>query len=559
MLLPLASLLACTETEPSAPPTAPAVTVEPAAEPAEPGEPTAPPTPALPHTPDAAAGGLAFSQQSCLACHGERGEGGVGPQLAGAVPDVATITARVRAGAPPMPAYSAAMLPDSTIADIHAWLLAQPAPGPPAPSPHTISTRPGVDVELVVSGLDHPISLAWGPDGALLVSTNGGLFPRAGQKVGKIWRIETGRAVLFAEGIERPLGMVWRDDALIVSSRGRLSKWADRDGDGRAEEVSVLVDDLPAAGMHQNNSVVVGPDGRLYLGMGTATNADPEALPAGSILAVEPTTGALEVIATGLRNPFDLAFSADGTLYATDNGVDPKLAEAAPEEVNRIIPGGFYGHPYILGDTARDDLPLPAGLDPRDPLVSLTPHASANGLIAYDGAAFPALKGKLLIAEFGSYITRFRLAGRQLTAVDPADGSVEIWASGFSGRPLDLIAGPDGDVFVTDFELGCIWRFFPSDRKRVTFSPSFDCRRASTAVEHAICNDPQLAALDGELDAAYQEARSVLDEDGRRALRDEQRAWLKVRDACERDTWPVLCVKTTVMERLEVLRNEPGM
>ena len=60
----------------------------------------------------------------------------------------------------------------------------------------------------------------------------------------------------------------------------------------------------------------------------------------------------------------------------------------------------------------------------------------------------------------------------QIIALDPATGSVDIWASGFAGRPLDLIAGPDGDVFVTDFEQGTVWRFFPSDRKRVTFSPS---------------------------------------------------------------------------------------
>jgi hypothetical protein len=202
---------------------------------------------------------------------------------------------------------------------------------------------------------------------------------------------------------------------------------------------------------------------------------------------------------------------------------------------------------------------MPDGLTAIPPLVRLTPHASANGMLAYDGDAFPDLHGKLLIAEFGSYITRFRRAGRQLVTVDPVDGSVDIWASGFAGRPLDVLAGPSGDVYVTDFEQGTVFRFFPSKRKRMTFSPSFDCQRATTTVEHAICNDPQLAALDGELDAAYQEVRSILDEDGKRILRDEQRAWLKVRDACEKDTWPVLCVKTTVMERLSVLRNEPGM
>ena len=458
-----------------------------------------------------------------------------------------------------MPAFDEASLPDAALADIHLWLTRQPAPGPPVPSPHTISTHAGIDVELVVSGLDHPISMALDEQGTLYVSTNGGLFPRAGQMVGRIWRVDGNRPVLFAEGLERPLGMAWLGGELFVSSRGKLSAWADTNGDGLAEEVRVLRDDLPAAGLHQNNGVVVGPDGMLYLGIGTATNAEEEPLPAGTILRIDPASGESSVFASGLRNPFDLTFAADGQLFATDNGIDPRLVEAAPEEVNRITEGGFYGHPYRFGEQGRTALSLPSDLTPSPPLVELTPHASANGITAYDSSAIADLAGKLLIAEFGSYITRFRRAGRQLIAVDPADGSVDIWASGFTGRPLDVLADASGSIFVTDFEQGVVWRFFASERKRVTFSPSFDCRKATTAVEHAICNDPQLAALDGELDAAYQEARAGLDPDARIALRDEQRAWLKVRDACASDTWPVLCVKTTVMERLEVLQNNPGM
>jgi len=461
-----------------------------------------------------------------------------------------------------MPSWSAADLPDHTVASIRAWLLEQPVPGPPELNPDTIATQPGVDVSLAASGLDHPVALAFRGD-TLYVATNGGKFPRAGKKVGKIWRLDGDTPVLFASGLERPLGLVWHGDELIVSSRGRLSAWADPDGDGRAEEVRVLRDDLPASGLHQNNGVVLGPDGRLYLGMGTGSNAALSGEPpeAGTILSIDPASGETEVFATGLRNPFGLAFAADGTLYATDNGVDPKLVEAAPEEVNRIVPGGFYGHPYIFGSTPHPSgATPPAGTPPHTPpLAALTPHASANGIVAYRGSGFPALDGKLVVTEFGSYISRFYRAGRQLTVIDPEDGSAQIWASGFLGRPLAIAAGPGGALYVTDFEHGAVWRFFPSSRQRTTFSPSFDCRKATTPVEHAICNDPQLAALDGRLSEAYTLARSGLDSTEKLALRDEQRAWLRERDACANDPWPVLCVRDRMLERLPELTGEPSL
>ena len=555
-LLLLALLTACDDeaTVPSPPPAAPA---------AQPTAPTPAPPPPAPAAPPevaltAADGATIWQAQSCLACHGEWGEGGVGPALAGRVPTLEAMVARIRAGAPPMPAWTAAELPDAEIAAVRAWLLTLPVPGPPAPSPDVLATREGVDVSLLVGGLDHPVALAQDPAGRVYVSTNGGVFPRPGQKVGAVWRIGAGgKPEPFIQGIERPLGLAWLDGRLIVSSRGRLSAWQDTDGDGLAEEVQVIRSDLPAAGLHQNNDVDVGPDGRLYVGMGTASNADVEGEQAwsGAVLAIEPETAAVEVYARGLRNPFGLAFAADGALYATDNGVDPKLVEAAPEEVNRITPGGFYGHPYIFGDQPRPDGPPPPSAlgTPTAPLVMLTPHASANGIAAYDGAMFPDLRGRLLVAEFGSYISRFHRAGRRLIAVDPQSGAVEVWASGFLGRPLDVLVAQDGAVLVTDFEQGAVWRFFASDRQRTRFSPSFDCTKASSVVEHAICNDPQLAALDGQLSAAYAEARAVRDEAERLVLRDAQRAWLKRRDACASDPWPVVCVKDSMLQRLAEL------
>lgn len=371
---------------------------------------------------------------------------------------------------------------------------APPAPSStPAPTPSPASalttsptapfTLPPVRLERVAGGLMYPVALAWGPAPAgtdragetvLYVATNGELFPPESRSPGEIWWLDGDRPRRFAGGLHRPLGLLAVTTAgvpeLLVGTRGKVAAWRDVDGDGLGEETRVLVDGLPAWDLHQNDSLVLGPDGLVYMGVGTKTNADAAAEDAlnGTILRF-PVTGSAgggsiepEVFATGLRNPFDLAFTADGTLFATDNGVDPPTVQDAPEELDLVIQGGFYGHPLVFGLDAPS--PAAAAMNPRPPIATFPPHASANGLLYYTGALFPELQGRLLVAEFGSYLGGYEDAGRRIVVVvlhgaAGADGPTVVpLVDDFPGRPLDLAQGPDGAIYVADFESNAVWR-----------------------------------------------------------------------------------------------------
>lgn len=76
---------------------------------------------------------------------------------------------------------------------------------------------------------------------------------------------------------------------------------------------------------------------------------------------------------------------------------------------------------------------------------------------------------------------------------------------------------------------------------------SFDCKRASTAVEKLICNDPDLSRLDTELDARYRERRSA----GTDGLVEEQRSWLAKRNACNNTA----CIKIHYLNRLSEVKE----
>jgi glucose/arabinose dehydrogenase/uncharacterized protein YecT (DUF1311 family) len=86
---------------------------------------------------------------------------------------------------------------------------------------------------------------------------------------------------------------------------------------------------------------------------------------------------------------------------------------------------------------------------------------------------------------------------------------------------------------------------------RDVHSASFDCAKAITTSEKAICADPVLSRLDEQLDDAYRVAQKRAE--SRRALRDAQRAWLTTRrDVC-RDA---ACLRAAYEMRIEALLDE---
>jgi glucose/arabinose dehydrogenase/uncharacterized protein YecT (DUF1311 family) len=86
---------------------------------------------------------------------------------------------------------------------------------------------------------------------------------------------------------------------------------------------------------------------------------------------------------------------------------------------------------------------------------------------------------------------------------------------------------------------------------RSASAASFDCAKASTPTEKAICADPILSRLDEQLDDAYRVAQKRAE--SRTALRDAQRKWLATRrDVC-RDS---ACLRAAYEARIDALLDE---
>jgi putative membrane-bound dehydrogenase-like protein len=364
-----------------------------------------------------------------------------------------TSTPTVTPTSTPLPTGTTTLTPYPTAT---ATPTASPTPTPRPTVDLGISVPAGFRVDLYADGVSNPTSLAFGPDGRLYVSQANGRISAVTDTDGN----GLGDWVdVFAEGFVSPLGLAWRGSELYVGSRRMVSVVRDTSGDGRADTRKDIITDLPAS-RHQTNGLIFGPDGRLYIGQGSVDDHGEDGIVPleASILRANTDGTDLTVYASGLRNPYDLAFHpVTGELFATDNGRDTP-ATGVSDELNVIVEGGHYGWPYCWdvgeGDHCEGTIP---------PVVELPEHSSADGLAFYTGSLFPSqYKNVLFIALWGAN-SGDPAIGKKVVAVVLTrsgagwQGTVYDFAWGFM-NPLDVTVGPDGALYVADFGTGRIYK-----------------------------------------------------------------------------------------------------
>ncbi len=330
--------------------------------------------------------------------------------------------------------------------------------------------QPGFELTVFAEGLERPRFMSVGPDGTLYVGSN--------VRSGNVWalpdRNRDGRADsinVFAGGLRAPHSVAWRAGWLYVGETQRVIRLRDTDGDLRADQREVVVAELPAGGQHFTRTVGFGPDGSLYVSVGSSCNVCEESDPRrAAILRFQPDGRGREIHARGLRNAVGFTWHPDtGELWATDNGRDWLGDDLPPEELDRIRAGDDHGWPYCYGRRIPDPETGSAERCARtQPATFEMPaHTAPLGLTFYTGTMFPEeYRGDLFIALHGSW-NRSVPAGYKVMRVRFRDGQpvaledfVDVWLTGgrTQHRPVDVAVAPDGALFISDDQGGTIFR-----------------------------------------------------------------------------------------------------
>lgn len=266
----------------------------------------------------------------------------------------------------------------------------------------------------------------------------------------------------FATGYYFPVGVAVHDATgdVYVSYQGAITVLTDTNGDERSDEERIFTGDLPT-GKHQNDNLKFGPDGKLYIGVGSTCDACQDSDPrSASILRFNVETGESEIVATGMRNPYDLAFEPNTSeLFATDNGRDDLGMDVPFEELNHIVQGGNFGYPNCWNEQTAP------GCEDTIPAVAFfEPHSSADGLDFYNGKTFPAeYRGNAFVSIFGSWLKPNVQTGIQRVVLakngDRYQGQTS-WFIRFpqGSMPLPVLFGPDDALYVGDYINDAIYR-----------------------------------------------------------------------------------------------------
>ena len=329
------------------------------------------------------------------------------------------------------------------------------------------------------SGVPEPANLAFDSKGRLWVAS-GGHVPRASNGVWLVRRAGA-RPVQVVRGLFSALGLTWRGGRLyvahIVPSGGGTSGYVGRvtsfaGFDGRAFARSrVVLDGLPV-GRHRLGSIVPGPGRRLYLGVGSRYDdrGTGERLSA-TVVSFRPGHRGIRVEATGLRNPYGLAFlPGTSKLLISEHGRDDLGLRRPPEELNLVDvagPAPDFGFPDCFGQGGS------ACRGTVRPLVHLASHA-APGAIAV--AASSSTRATAFVPQFGSSFDAHPTGGDIVAiALSHRAGRWHARARRFAsglGRqnPLGAAIGPDGALYVSLWSRGRVVRFDlrPQERKQAT-------------------------------------------------------------------------------------------
>jgi len=323
----------------------------------------------------------------------------------------------------------------------------------PAPQSNT-----NFKIEKVAGGLEVPWSIVWAPDGRMIFT----------ERPGRVRVIEKGtlnpKPLFVVPDVESSGETGLMSVALhpqfssnhfiylsyAYSKNGtKVQVVRYREGPEGFVDRKVIIDELPAAQFHAGCRVRFGPDGKLYITTGDATQrALAQKLDSlagktlrlnddGTVPQDNPFVGQAnarpEIWTYGHRNSQGMDWQPGSNLmFQTEHGPSGFDGPGGGDEVNIVEKGKNYGWPTIHHKETAPGL--------ESPLLEYTPACAPASGSFYRGSVFPQFKGNFFFGCLrGERLIRVVLDGRRVVSQEDLVKNY--------GRIRDVAEGPDGYLY----------------------------------------------------------------------------------------------------------------